>query len=48
MQPEANGRSSEAATASVCDNTDEANEINKKATEEKELKQTDDDTGKNV
>lgn len=33
MQPEANGRSTEAAMASVCDITDDANKFDEKATE---------------
>lgn len=46
MQPEANGRSTEAATASVCDRTDETNEADQKITEEQNFECEDDDTGK--
>ena len=46
MQPEANGRSTEAAMASVCDITDDADETDEKATEEQNVEYSDDDTGK--
>lgn len=46
MLPEANGRSTEAAMASVCDITDEADVIDEKATEEQKVELLDEDTGK--
>lgn len=46
MQPEANGRSTEAAMASVCGIRDKADKVDEKATEEQNVEYLDDDTGK--